>query len=401
MSGRGADGASGTISPDLADQLREVNERLVLTSIREQEASETAERERQRLRALLEALHEGVVIIEGGDRIVMVNEAARRAMGIAHDEGVELATLPGLDFRRLDTTSLPAGQQPFVRALHHEAFSDVELLLVRPDATVRQVFASCTTTESRLHDDDDVALSIVVLRDVTDRRRLESRLAKTEHLAAIGKLTGGVAHEVNNPLACVVSNIELAIEDLRAQRHPGGGDPGGLEGLLLEAQHGAARIRTIIAELQAFARGEAPSDDRARLAAASEPLVTVARRGAILVVDDEPSIGVVLRRVLRDHDVTFVTNADAALALVLAGSVFDVIISDLMMPQKTGMDLHAELTRHSPKHVERMVFMSGGAFTPAAAEFLARVANERLQKPFDAETVRSLVQKLITPRFGS
>lgn len=392
MPGPRRDGSTAAISAEVADQLREVNARLIVSSIRDQEASEQAQRERERLRALLEALHEGVVIVDGGDRIVMVNDAARRTIGLAPSEDVEVATLRGLELRRLDMSLLPADEHPFVRAAHGEACFDAEVLLVRPDAAVRQLFASCTTT---LHD-GDVALSIVVLRDVTERRRLESRLAKSEHLAAIGALAAGLAHEVNNPLSYVISNIELAIEDLRALDPSVGGDLAATEKLLLDAQHGAARIRTIMAELHAFSRTKAPPAE----AAVDEPLPVVARRGAILVVDDEAAIGTALRRMLPDHDVTVVTSADEALALVRAGNVFDVILSDLMMPRKTGMDLHAEVMLESPRLAERMVFMTGGAFKPGAAEFLARVPNERLEKPFHTATVRSLVLKLITPRFG-
>jgi CheY-like chemotaxis protein len=115
----------------------------------------------------------------------------------------------------------------------------------------------------------------------------------------------------------------------------------------------------------------------------------------VLVVDDEPLIGVVLRRMLNHHAVTVVTSAAEALALVAAGRTFDVILSDLMMPEKSGQELYEELARTSPPHAERIVFISGGASTPSASAFLARVPNERVQKPFDAKTVREVVQKLI------
>jgi PAS domain S-box-containing protein len=113
---------------------------------------------------------------------------------------------------------------------------------------------------------------------------------------------------------------------------------------------------------------------------------------AVLVLDDEPAIGVVLRRVLRDHEVTVVTTAREALELLRSGKHFDIIFSDLMMPEMSGMDFYAELTRGFPHATERVIFVSGGAFTPSAQAFLDRIPNQRLEKPFDARNVREIVR---------
>ena len=114
---------------------------------------------------------------------------------------------------------------------------------------------------------------------------------------------------------------------------------------------------------------------------------------SVLVVDDERSIGVALGRVLRGHDVTIVTSAKEALALIYAGKHFDVILSDLMMPEMSGMEFYDELARRAPQLVERVVFISGGAFTPTANAFFDRVPNVRIEKPFDPQSVRALVQR--------
>ena len=132
-------------------------------------------------------------------------------------------------------------------------------------------------------------------------------------------------------------------------------------------------------------------------AAASPPQEGPDRRGrgAILVVDDEPAVGMALKRCLRDHDVTVVTGVAEALDVLASGKQFDVIFSDLMMPQMTGMDFYRELTRRSPDDAARIVFVTGGAFTAVASEFLQQVANERLEKPFAPRTVRELVAKFL------
>jgi DNA-binding NtrC family response regulator len=59
----------------------------------------------------------------------------------------------------------------------------------------------------------------------------------------------------------------------------------------------------------------------------------------------------------------------------------------------TGMDLFAEVARRYPGLENRFVMMTGGAFTPRAAAFLARIGNRRLEKPFDAKTLRAAIAR--------
>jgi CheY-like chemotaxis protein len=123
-------------------------------------------------------------------------------------------------------------------------------------------------------------------------------------------------------------------------------------------------------------------------------------RPRLLIVDDEPTLGRALARVLADdYDVTLATSGREALAL-LAASSFDVVLSDLMMPEMTGMQLHAELSALRPELVARMVFMTGGVFTAAAQEFLAASPHPRLDKPMDLRTLRAVLRG-VWPRASS
>jgi CheY-like chemotaxis protein len=119
------------------------------------------------------------------------------------------------------------------------------------------------------------------------------------------------------------------------------------------------------------------------------------RRGAVLVVDDDPLVAVVLGRALQAHDVTTVTTAAAALDLLGSGRRFDVILADLMMPGMSGMELFDECARRFPAAAERMVFVTGGAALEAGNAFLDRVANRRVEKPFDMIQIRTLVRTFV------
>ena len=61
---------------------------------------------------------------------------------------------------------------------------------------------------------------------------------------------------------------------------------------------------------------------------------------------------------------------------------FDVILCDLMMPGMTGMELHEWLLANDLELAQRVIFLTGGAFTPKAAEYIEHVPNRTLEKPF-------------------
>jgi PAS domain S-box-containing protein len=139
------------------------------------------------------------------------------------------------------------------------------------------------------------------------------------------------------------------------------------------------------------ARNEEP-----RPAAPAEQVAVGGRRGRILVVDDEALVLRGVERILcQDHDVVALVAAQQALALCAGGARFDLIICDLMMPDMTGMDLHQELLRIAPEQANRMIFLTGGAFTAKARLFLSETPKEHLDKPFDPANLRAIVQRYL------
>jgi len=124
------------------------------------------------------------------------------------------------------------------------------------------------------------------------------------------------------------------------------------------------------------------------------PASSVRRR--LLVVDDEPSMGQTISRVLgRTHDVVVETNPRVALDRLRDGEHFDLLLCDLMMPEMSGAELHAELEALGSPLARDMVILSGGAFTAGAREFLARVPNPRVDKPFDIRELRATVAEVL------
>jgi CheY-like chemotaxis protein len=93
--------------------------------------------------------------------------------------------------------------------------------------------------------------------------------------------------------------------------------------------------------------------------------------------------------------VSIVGNGREALERVQAGERYDVILCDLMMPEMTGSDLYAALTETDPDQAGRIIFITGGAFSPGAQNFLDRVPNPCFEKPCDIQKLRSAIRQQI------
>jgi CheY-like chemotaxis protein/anti-sigma regulatory factor (Ser/Thr protein kinase) len=119
------------------------------------------------------------------------------------------------------------------------------------------------------------------------------------------------------------------------------------------------------------------------------------QRGRVLIIDDDVLVRRALLRILKDHDLVEVGGAREALKLLENGAIFDVILSDLIMPEMTGMELYEKLLRERPDDLRRVIFLTGGAVTPRIADFLAAVPNAHLEKPFEAERLRSMIQQML------
>lgn len=106
----------------------------------------------------------------------------------------------------------------------------------------------------------------------------------------------------------------------------------------------------------------------------------------ILIVDDEPYLLKSLKRMLEDqHQVFAALSSEAAMEILSQNASFDLIVIDLGMPEKSGADLYHQIEKNHPELVKNIIFMSGGAYTPALKAFLENINNPCLDKPFSQE----------------
>lgn len=123
--------------------------------------------------------------------------------------------------------------------------------------------------------------------------------------------------------------------------------------------------------------------------------VSVRRR--VMIVDDEPRIAQALKRMLQtDHDLTLASCGAEAIEHVLAGERFDAIITDVMMPNMTGLELLDRLVDLAPDQATRVIFLSGGCYTGPTQTRLEGMANPQLQKPVSGRELRACVEDLVS-----
>ncbi len=126
---------------------------------------------------------------------------------------------------------------------------------------------------------------------------------------------------------------------------------------------------------------------------------TESRRALILVVDDEPLVAALMADVLamEGHEVDMAKNGREALEKIAVRS-YDLIVSDLRMPELDGVGLYRELERGRPKLLERLLFVSGTTEPLEYASFLKATHAPVLCKPFRLDDLRRFVQRALPGR---
>lgn len=127
-----------------------------------------------------------------------------------------------------------------------------------------------------------------------------------------------------------------------------------------------------------------PSASNPRALEARPAPTTLKKRPRVLIVDDNPSLLKVLELSLKATcELEVVSSGSEALTRLLQHEPYDVVLCDLMMPDISGIDVFERLRAARPPMEKSLCFMTGGAFTPRARQFLAQVHNPCFEKPFD------------------
>lgn len=143
----------------------------------------------------------------------------------------------------------------------------------------------------------------------------------------------------------------------------------------------------------------APEESAARRAVVEAPPESEAGPSRILIIDDEPLLGQTLHYAFKGrHDVVVSTSGREALSRLEKDARFDLVLCDLMMPDVSGSAVYEEVKRSYPALVRCFVFMTGGAFTDRARDFLAKHPGIQLEKPFNIDDIERLLRQFNAAR---
>jgi len=485
-----------------------------------------------RYRTIVETAQEGIWTLDENGRTTYLNQRMAEMIGCAMEDMLEVPFRDFVDAEWRDTAD---------RILLEPGGGVTDILFLRRDGS--EFWGTFST--SPIHDQESRQTgTLVMVVDTTQQRQLHAQLMISDRMASIGMLAAGVAHEINNPLAAVLFQLEIAnrhiaklrgdaqtdvivqriLKSLRQATEASGrvrdivkdlrifsrgneeqsgpvdlhaildstarlawneirhrarlvidyGPPAFVEGN--ESRLGQVFLNLVINAAQAIEEGAAPANEiriATRIESEGEVMVEIAdtgcgmspdvlrnlfvpffttkpvgvgtglglsichrivssfggrltvdsavgkgttvrvalpiarepdaespsssaaaafpeamRRGNILIIDDDALVlASLMDGVSLEHDVKGTTSARTALEWILADGRFDVIFCDVMMPNIGGEEFYAELARIAPEQLERVVFFTGGAFTPQARGFFDAIPNLKLNKPASLDDV--------------
>ncbi|WP_449066309.1 sensor histidine kinase [Planomonospora algeriensis] len=205
-------------------------------------AEESASEQAGLLATIVDAMHDGLVVIDSGGRFLMRNRAAANLLDDLGPPGVPLPGTAGVDVGHFglfhpDGTPMDEAELPYRQALTGQEIRAVDLLVrnrAMPEGRMFSVSATCLPTGVGAEDE---AAVVVVFHDVTAERRDRDELAA---------FAGVVAHDLRNPLSAVDGWIDVLDETVEAV--PGGAPDMAVESIA-RIRHACARMRNLINDL--------------------------------------------------------------------------------------------------------------------------------------------------------
>jgi PAS domain S-box-containing protein len=196
------------------------------------------------LNSTFASMAEAVLVVDNAGEIVLFNSAAQRLLHYC--PGMTIAELgaQNVTYRSDGLTRLPLDERLTTRALRGEQFDGLEIVVRRTGSREPIHFM---VSGRPLHDGSGaINRGALVFHDITAARETERKLHHSQKLDAIGKLTGGVAHDFNNMLTVITGTTEILVADL--------GDKPELQAVAALIHQAAGRCSELIQHLLAFAR---------------------------------------------------------------------------------------------------------------------------------------------------
>jgi len=203
-------GASTPPDPREAREFADVHSKLSLLDEQYRGAKQDASELRINIEQLLERLEESVLLFDNTGRLLMAGEPAERMLGKTRD------AMAGRSLDELFPPSSVLGQIIGNAVRNKEPVRERKVIVPRADGVPQRLAVGVQIL--RKSSGQETVGALVTLRDVESRRQLERQLDFSTRLAAISRLTGGVAHEIKNPLNAMALHLEVLKSKLAGQQ---------------------------------------------------------------------------------------------------------------------------------------------------------------------------------------
>src|SRR5262249_51091387 len=242
-------------------------------------AEESVRRSEANFRTLIERAPTATFVHRDG-RLVYVNPAAVAMLGL--DSADKIVGRSVLDFIHPEDRESIRGRMDELAGTGRVSPGSGRMLRANGSVFVME-------GEAMRLDFDGKPSHVVMGVDATERHEMFARMALADRMLSIGTLAAGVAHEINNPLAYIATNLEILAAELaniQPTRHSRLTEST-LHGLITDARDGVARVSAIVRDLRSLARpddeGHGPVDVAAVLASSIKMVHNEIRHRARIV----------------------------------------------------------------------------------------------------------------------
>jgi PAS domain S-box-containing protein len=158
---------------------------------------------KEKYRAVVEGVHDGIAVIGEDFKFKFVNKRLEKILGYSREE------LVGMDFRNILTEeSKSMVSERYIRWARKEGETPVmEFDCLRKDKEIKHM----EIKNREMRDAKGNRNFVALMRDITEKRKMEEQLLQTEKLRALGEMASGVAHDFNNALAAILGNTQLLL----------------------------------------------------------------------------------------------------------------------------------------------------------------------------------------------
>ena len=203
-------GGSTTRDPREAREFADVHSKLSLLDEQYRGAKQDASELRTNIEHLLESLEESVLLFDQTGRLLMAGEPAERLLGRTHE------SMAGTTLEQLFPPTSVLGRIIGKAVSSKESVGEQNVVVPSADGTLKRLGVGVQVL--RKSASQETMGTLVTLRDMESRQQLERQLDFSTRLAAISRLTGGVAHEIKNPLNAMALHLEVLRTKLEGQQ---------------------------------------------------------------------------------------------------------------------------------------------------------------------------------------